>query len=130
MSSADLLLARFGAGEHRRAGDHDGFLAERLRGDPLHVDVVGDVAAAVADVDTDLARGWHEGPVLAWRLAHASTSTFSRRDRSRWAETCATVAPACRIDSAMSFAPEAAPATYTPGMLVTPGLTSSSISAM
>ena len=55
----DLLLAGLGAGEHGRAGDDDGLLAERLRGDPLDVDVVGDVAAAVADVDADLARGRH-----------------------------------------------------------------------
>ncbi len=53
----DLLLARLGAGEHGRPGDHHGLLAERLRGDPLHVDVVGDVAAAMADVDADLAPG-------------------------------------------------------------------------
>ena len=115
----DLLLAGLGAGEHRRAGDHDGLLAQRLRGDPLHVDVVGDVAAAMADVDADLAPdgtarafGVAAGRlILARRVAHAGTSTFSRRDRSRWAETCATVAPACTIDSAMSLAPEAAPAT-------------------
>ena len=113
----DLLLAGLGAGEHGRPGDDHGLLAERLGGDPLDVDVVGDVAAAVADVDADFPPAWairagaSESVIPARRSAHAGTSTFSRRARSRWAETCATVAPACRIDSAMSFAPEAAPAT-------------------
>src|SRR5664280_1286924 len=51
----DLLLGRIRAGEHRSPGHADSGLAldgvDHLR----DVDVVGDVPAAVADVDADLA---------------------------------------------------------------------------
>ena len=109
----DLLLGRIGAGEHCRPGDHDvGVVFDR--GDNLvDVDVVADVAAALADVHADLA------------AAHACTFTFAR---SRWAAAWATAAPAWRMESGMSLAPAAEPATNTPGRLVRPGSRSSSAS--
>ena len=82
--------------------------------DPIDVDVVADVAAALADVDGEAG------------LAHADADAFRR---SRCAATWAAAAPACRIDSGMSRGPETAPATKTPGMLVAPGLKSSSTSS-
>ena len=91
-----LALAGIRAGEHHLARhDHAGLT---LRGgdDLVHVDVIGDVAAAVADVDADAALG----------RGHAGTFACSRK-----AATWATVDPACRIESAMSLAPDAAPAT-------------------
>ena len=62
----DLLLGGVGAGEHGRAGhDHARFV--RHGGDDVvHLDMVGDVASALADIDPDPA------------LAHADTLTFSR----------------------------------------------------
>ncbi len=105
----DLLLRRVRAGEHRAPGDDDTGLVLDGGDDAVDVDVVGDVSAAAADVDA-------EPPI-----AHAGTFV-----RSRCAAACAAAAPACRIDSGMSLAPEAAPATYTPAMLVRAGSTSSS----
>ena len=89
-------LARVGAGEHHLAGHHDAGLGLGRRDDLVDVDVVGDVAAAVADIDPDPALG----------LGHAGTFAFSSQ-----AATWATVEPAWRIESAMSLAPDAAPAT-------------------
>src|SRR5450756_1151035 len=111
------------AGEH--GGPRDGNVAVALDGfdDLCHVHVVGDVAAAMADIDPDPPSAGCGAFEL--RLAHAGTPTFSRWARSRWAATWAAVDPACRIESTMSLAPEAAPATKTPGMLVAPGSRSS-----
>ena len=56
-----VVLRAVGAGEHRGLGDHDARLVlQRVahRGD---VDVVGDVAAAVADVDADAPLLGHTG---------------------------------------------------------------------
>ena len=115
----DLLLGRVGAGEHCRAGDHDvGVVLDR--GDHLlDVDVVADVAAALADVHADLA------------AAHACTFTFARRlpspspggrrpgpprrPRGGWNRGCPWRRPPT-------------PATNTPGRLVRPGSRSSSAS--
>ena len=115
----DLLLGRVGAGEHRRPGDHDVVVALDLGDDLVHVDVVADVAAALADVHADLAAA-HDVT-----FAFATSLTFAR---SRWAAACATAAPAWRIESGMSLAPAAEPATNTPGRLVRPGSRSSSAS--
>ena len=119
----DLLLAGLGAGEHRRAGRRrrpprrapPRRPARRRRsrrccrrsGRRRRRRVARRRAARPA------ARPAVAAAASSWRgvVAHAGTSTFSRRARSRWAATWATVAPACRIDSAMSLAPEAAPAT-------------------
>ena len=108
----DLLLGRVRAGEHGRARDVDPGLVLDGVDHPLDVDVVGDVAAAVADVDAD-PRSVMPLPFIC----------------SRWAAAWAAAAPACRIDSGMSLAPEAEPATKTPGMLVSAGFRSSSGSA-
>ena len=86
----------------RRATTHAGLVLDRVD-HRVDVDVVGDVAAAVADVDAD---------------AVPSRSCGHLPPLPRCAAACATAAPACRIDSGMSLAPEAAPATKTPGMLV------------
>ncbi len=104
-----VLLRGVRAGEHGRP--RHGHVAVGLDGldDLRDVDVVGDVAAAVADVDPDPPRAG--GGAVELRLVHAGTPTFSRRARSRCAATWAAVDPACRIESAMSLAPEAAPAT-------------------
>ena len=63
-----VSLPGIGAGEHHLASDHDPRLALGGRDDLVDVDVVGDVAAAVADVDAD--------PSLL--LGHAGTFAFSR----------------------------------------------------
>ena len=63
-----VALARVGAGEHHLAGDHDAGLALGGGDDLVDIDVVGDVAAAVADVDAD--------PSLL--LGHAGTFALSR----------------------------------------------------
>jgi hypothetical protein len=115
----DLLLGRVGAGEHRRAGDDDVVVALDVLDDLVHVDVVTDVAAALADVDADLAAAH------GCTFAFAASATFAL---SRWAAAWATAAPAWRIESGMSLAPAAAPATKTPGRLVRPGSMSSSAS--
>ena len=57
----DRLLPLVGAHEHDVARNRDAVQAGRLRGDPVHVDDVRDVAAAVADVDADPLRH-------AWRV--------------------------------------------------------------
>ncbi len=49
----DLLLGRVRAREHGRAGDLDPGLVLDGLDHPLDIDVVGDVAAAVADIDAD-----------------------------------------------------------------------------
>ena len=89
--------------------------------DLLDIDVVGDVAAAVADIDADAPSaglalgGGHDGSGVDrdLLLAHAGTSSICGRGfvRSRCAATWATAAPAWRMESAMSLAPDAAPAT-------------------
>jgi len=75
----------------------------------LALDVIGDVAPAVADVDADFS------------VAHRFTL-------STWAAASAAAAPECRMVSGMSMAAADEPATYTPSMLVRAGLWSSSIS--
>jgi hypothetical protein len=50
-----VVLRGVGAGEHRGAGHGDAVLLLDALANFLDVDVVGDVAAAVADVDADLA---------------------------------------------------------------------------
>ena len=126
-----VVLGAVRAGEHRRLRDDDtGLVLERLA-DGLHVHVVGDVSSAVADVHADPALGRVRcGPVLPGegriqriRRGHTVTS-WVKWWCSRWAATCATAAPECRMVSTMSFAPEAVPATNTPGTVVWPGLSS------
>ncbi len=113
MSCFHLLLARVGAGEHGVLRDDDAGLVLHGVDDGLDIHVVGDVAAAVADVDA-------QAPLAGRKIAHAGTFRLSR-----WAATWAAAAPAWRIESAMSLAPDAVPATKTPGMLVRPGSMSS-----
>ncbi len=62
----DLLLGRVRAGEHRGPRDHHVRVVLDGRDDLVDVDVVADVAAALADVHADLA------------AAHAGTFTFAR----------------------------------------------------
>src|SRR5512147_545764 len=121
-----VLLGGVRAGEHGGLRDDDVAGVADVRDHAHDVDIVGDVAAAVADIDADPAG--IGGELL---LGHAGAVTIPSVDvsRSRWAATWATAAPAWRIESAMSLAPDAAPATNTPGMLVWPGLRSSSGSA-
>ena len=63
-----VSLAGVGAGEHHLAGDDHAGFAFGGGDDLVDIDVVGDVAAAVADVDAD--------PALL--LGHAGTFAFSR----------------------------------------------------
>ena len=62
----DLLLGRIRAGEHRGPGDHHVGIVLHGLDDLLDIDVVADVAAALADIHADLA------------AAHADTFTFAR----------------------------------------------------
>ncbi len=104
-----VVLTTVGAREHRGLGVHHAGLVGDGVAHPGHVDVVGDVPAAMADVDADAS------------LAHDATSIAAARGWpvfSRWAATWATAAPACVMESTMSLAPDAVPATKTPGMLV------------
>ncbi len=112
----DLLLGGIGAGEHRGLRHDDVARVPDVLDDLLDIDVVGDVAAAVADIHTDassavLARLVDGGE---GHVAHAGTITIWGSAvfvRSRCAATWAAAAPAWTMESAMSLAPDAAPAT-------------------
>ena len=56
-----VVLRGVGAGEHRGLGHGDAVLLFHLFAHRLDVDMVGDVAAAVADVDADLPFIFHQG---------------------------------------------------------------------
>ena len=63
-----LLLGGIGAGEHRGFGHDDAGLAPGGGSDGLDIDVIGNIAAAVADI--------HADPAFA--LGHAGTFALSR----------------------------------------------------
>ena len=90
----DGLLAFVGTHEHDVAGDAHAVERGRLGGDPIDIDYVGDVAAAMADVDADLLAALGRNGVgggvrlaavgpLGLVLRHAAPRDGLRRPRHR-----------------------------------------------
>ena len=125
-----VLLGRVGAGEHHLARDDDARLALGRRRRP------GRRRRSRRCCRRSGRRRRRSGGCGGSRRARRSRAARSCRHRFAGAVLARggpppgrPSTPAWRIESAMSLAPDAAPATNTPGMLVWPGLRSSSVSA-